>query len=106
MFDLRSKLFGAILAVAAAGSLVGCECCGPKKPAPAPEFHGKSAKTVVVDTRTVQGRLGGRMPRLVAAGVQAIGVLTDQAPTLIDSKGQAIATQFVTGSERLVVAST
>ncbi len=36
MMNLKSKLFGAILSIAAMGSIVGCECCPKPAPAPAP----------------------------------------------------------------------
>ena len=87
MFDLRSKLFGAILAVAAAGSLVGCECCGPKKPAPAPVVVAPMPAPVVGckkavfaypsgDPRTSIALLEKCMPPEVIAGVSFDFTLT------------------------------
>ncbi len=87
MFDLRSKLFGAILAAAAAGSLVGCECCGPKKPAPAPlpapvvEAPKVGCKKVVFaypsgDPRTSIALLEKCMPPELVAGVSFDFTLT------------------------------
>ncbi|MGA2498864.1 MAG: hypothetical protein ABSH20_14065, partial [Tepidisphaeraceae bacterium] len=87
MFDFRSRLFGVILAAAAAGSLVGCECCGPKKPAPAPmpapvvEAPKPGCKKVVFaypsgDPRTSIALLEKCMPPELVAGVPCEFTLT------------------------------
>ncbi|MFI5380344.1 MAG: hypothetical protein ACHRHE_13675 [Tepidisphaerales bacterium] len=87
MMRFKRQLAGVFLSFAAVATLVGCECCGPKKPAPAPapaprvEMPRPDCKKVVFaypsgDPRTSIALLEKCMPPEVVAGVSFDFTLT------------------------------